>query len=63
MREVVKTDFPLLRALVYFDVDAEHDWRIRSSASAIAAFRDLATDPWFVPRPDALTAMEQAPGG
>jgi len=55
-REAVKTQFPSLRALVYFDVDAEHDWRIRTSESAVEAFRELATDPWFVPLPEALGA-------
>lgn len=33
--------FPDIRALVWFDVDKERDWRIRSSDDSLAAFRDL----------------------
>lgn len=39
--------FPNIRALVWFDVDKERDWRFRSSDASLAAFRDLAVDPIF----------------
>lgn len=45
--------FPDIRAVVWFDVDKERDWRIRSSESSRAAFRAAAADPLFqapVPR-------------
>ncbi len=46
-REVIKTDFPLLRAIVYFDADKDYDWRLTTSDSALEAFRQIAHDPWF----------------
>ncbi|MCS5723259.1 glycosyl hydrolase [Herbiconiux sp. CPCC 203407] len=39
--------FPDIKALVWFDVEKERDWRIRSSPEALAAFRELAADPQF----------------
>jgi hypothetical protein len=45
--EAIKTDFPLLRAIVYFHANKDHDWRLTTSDSALDAFRQLANDPWF----------------
>jgi hypothetical protein len=47
--EAIKTDFPLLRAIVYFHSNKDYDWRLTSSDSALDAFRQLANDPWFNP--------------
>jgi hypothetical protein len=46
-REAIKTDFPQLRALVYFSSNADYDWRLTTSDSALEAFRQMAHDPWF----------------
>ena len=46
-REVIKTDFPLLRAIVYFNSNKDYDWRLTTSSSALEAFKQLAHDPWF----------------
>jgi glycosyl hydrolase family 26 len=46
-RETIKTDFPLLKAVVYFDANKDYDWRLTTSDSALAAFRQMANDPWF----------------
>jgi hypothetical protein len=52
----VRTHFPALAALVYFNEDKleaeqdggkRYDWRIQTSPSAEAAFRALADDPYF----------------
>jgi hypothetical protein len=43
----LRDDFPLIRAVVWFDVDKERDWRIASSSDSMSAFRALATDPYF----------------
>lgn len=51
-RETIKTDFPLLRAIVYFSSNKDFDWRITSSDSAVRAFRQLAHDPYFNLGPD-----------
>jgi len=45
----LKTRYPQFKALVWFDVDKENDWRINSSTAALAAFGRLATDPYFNP--------------
>ena len=39
--------FPDIKALIWFDVQKERDWRIRSSGASLAAFRDLVADPLF----------------
>jgi hypothetical protein len=46
-RAAIKTDFPLLRAIVYFSSNADYDWRLTTSDSALAAFRQMANDPHF----------------
>lgn len=50
IEEIVPTlrdDFPDIRALVWFDVDKERDWRPRSSEESVDAFRALAADELF----------------
>ena len=46
-REAIKTDFPLLKAVVYFDANKDYDWRLTTSDSALGAFKQMANDPWF----------------
>jgi hypothetical protein len=46
-REAIKTDFPLLRAVVYFNSNKDYDWRLTTSDSALEAFKQMANDPWF----------------
>jgi beta-mannanase len=46
-REAIKTDFPLLKAIVYFDANKDYDWRLTTSDSALEAFKQMANDPWF----------------
>ena len=43
----LREDFPDIRALVWFDVDKERDWRVRSSEESLAAVRALAADDLF----------------
>jgi hypothetical protein len=43
----LETEFPDIRAVVWFDVEKERDWRLRSSEDAAIAFRGLAADPLF----------------
>lgn len=49
----LKARFPAVRALVWFHIDKETDWRIDSSPSALRSFRALAADPYFRARPPA----------
>lgn len=43
----LRDELPDIRALVWFDVDKERDWRVRSSADSLAAVRELAADELF----------------
>ena len=45
----MKTQFPMLRALVWFHVNKEEDWRYDSSSGSLAAFIAMANDPYFNP--------------
>ena len=51
----IKTQFPALRAVVYFNSGHMNylNWRVTSSKSALAAFRAFAKDPYFEARPTA----------
>jgi hypothetical protein len=46
-RTTLKRKFPLIKAVVYFNANADYDWRMNSSPSASQAFKDMANDPWF----------------
>jgi hypothetical protein len=45
----MKTMFPEVKALVWFQMNKETDWRVDSSPSAATAFISLAGDPYFNP--------------
>jgi len=46
---VLQNDYPLIKGLIWFDVDKETDWRISSSPDAEAAFKAMVNDPYFKP--------------
>jgi beta-mannanase len=49
MIPTLRTDFPSIKAFVWFDVKKERDWEINSSASSLAAYVTLAADPFTNP--------------
>ncbi len=52
LQSTLKSSFPLIKALVYFDtIDTANkvDWTMNSSAAALQAFAGLAGDPYFNP--------------
>jgi len=53
-RQALKTKFPGIKAVLYFDANKDYDWRVTSSPQTLAAFRDMANDPWFTPDPKPL---------
>ena len=59
-REALKTKFPGIKAVLYFDANKDYDWRVTSSAETLAAFRDMANDPWFTPDPKPLVEAASA---
>lgn len=49
MLPALKTQFPKIKGLVWFDINKETDWRISSSPAALEAFKRLVNDPYFNP--------------
>ena len=45
----LKTTFPLIKAVVWFDVDKERHWQINSSPESLASYQRMAQDPYFNP--------------
>ncbi|MCA1846660.1 MAG: hypothetical protein LC792_26385, partial [Actinobacteria bacterium] len=64
--EALKTKYPGIKAVLYFDANHDYDWRVTTSPETLAAFRDWANDPWFTPDPkpllDAASAKPLLPG-
>jgi Glycosyl hydrolase family 26 len=55
---------PRVRAVVWFDRQKETDWRVNSSAAALAAFREVVRSPLYGGRVTApAPAPSPAPGG
>jgi len=46
-RGAIKSDFPRLKAVVYFNSNKDYDWSLTTSDSALEAFKQMANDPWF----------------
>ena len=59
-REALKTKFPAIKAVLYFDANHDYDWRVTTSPESLAAFRDMANDPWFTPDPRPLLGAASA---
>lgn len=49
MIPTLRSDYPLIKGVIWFDVNKETDWRIRSSSASLAAFVRMANDPYFNP--------------
>ena len=49
MIPTLKSDYPLIKGVVWFDINKERDWRINSSTNTLAAFKTMASDPYFNP--------------
>jgi hypothetical protein len=45
----LKSKFPRIKGLVWFDINKETDWRISSSPESEASFIEMAADPYFNP--------------
>jgi hypothetical protein len=45
----LRSEFPLIKALVWFDVDKERHWQINSSPSSLASYQHMAKDPYLNP--------------
>ena len=48
IRKLLPKRFPDVAAFVYFEANKEVNWSVRSSPAALASFRALAADPYFV---------------
>jgi beta-mannanase len=49
MHQNLMTEFQDVRAVVWFDINKETDWRIDSSPATLAAYQSMALDPYFNP--------------
>jgi Glycosyl hydrolase family 26 len=45
----LRTSFPLIKCVIWFDIKKEADWRISSSHGSEASFIRMAKDPFFSP--------------
>jgi beta-mannanase len=45
----LKNNYPLIKAIVWFDVHKERHWEINSSSSTLAAYQKMAKDPYMNP--------------
>ncbi|MES2222373.1 MAG: glycosyl hydrolase [Acidobacteriota bacterium] len=45
----LRTKYPLVKCLIWFDINKERDWRISSSPESEAAFIRMAKNPYFNP--------------
>jgi Glycosyl hydrolase family 26 len=45
----LRTSFPLIKAVVWFDINKETDWRISSSPASEKSFIRMANNPYFNP--------------
>jgi hypothetical protein len=43
----LRTKYPMIKGLVWFDVNKERDWRINSSPPTLEAFARAAQDPYW----------------
>ena len=44
----IRTDYPQIRALIWFHISKETDWRINSSDAALEAYRDAISDDYWL---------------
>jgi hypothetical protein len=49
MHAAIVSQYTDIKAVVWFDINKETDWRIASSPSALAAYKAMALDPYFSP--------------
>ena len=49
MDTALRTQFPDVQGIQYFDLNYQNDWRFDTSASALAGYSALGADPWMNP--------------
>ena len=49
MHMSLMTEFTAIKGVVWFDIDKETDWRVASSPETLAAYKEMAHDPYFKP--------------
>jgi hypothetical protein len=45
----LRDQFPMIKGVVWFDVDKERHWEIASSPATLAAYMTFAADPYMNP--------------
>src|SRR3989339_628502 len=59
--DYLKTSMRDIDCLIWFDLKKETDWRVNSSAKALAAFKDIMKDPIFQSSGQALGSFVKVP--
>ncbi|MCU1283298.1 MAG: hypothetical protein JWM53_6844, partial [bacterium] len=49
LQQQLETHFTAIKAVIWFDINKETDWRIASSPPTLAAYKAMALDPFFNP--------------
>jgi hypothetical protein len=49
MQSALKTNYTAIKAVVWFDINKETDWRVASSPATLQAYKAVAADPYFNP--------------
>jgi beta-mannanase len=47
----IKTDYPWIKLITWFQIKKELDWRVNSSPEALAAFKEALADPYYLSDP------------
>jgi hypothetical protein len=53
----LKKSFSKIKAVIWFNIKKERDWRIQSSPQAMAAFTNSIKDRYFMSDPDAMSSI------
>jgi len=53
----IKNEFPRIKAIVWFNINKECDWRLNSSTDAFKAFSDVIKDDYFKSDPEIISSL------
>jgi hypothetical protein len=54
---VIQQEFPELKAIVWFNINKECDWRINSSQESLSAFKQAIKDPYYGSNPESFSKL------
>ena len=54
---LIKEEMPQLKAIVWFNINKECDWRVESSPESLEAFKEVIKDPYYGSNPDSFSKL------